>query len=647
LWLANDRSLALNERMGLLSLFKSKAPVTTEPATTAPEKSAELWRHTPFTSFVAGEDVHSVYLRGRLPALVPSFVVDFALRCTQFRPLEEHIASHAELHAWGSLEVEALRSWLPKMTAAGMLISREEAFARAAAIRRPKAEPAKITTIGFPTGGDRGAMLSRALRSFAGNVRTHRRHVDWVIADNSNSAELRARARQHVAQIGTEFDFPMHFFGEEEKRRFAAELLRRSGCRPEALEFALFDPLGAGFACGANRNALLLHEAGAVLSSVDDDVICEMAPAPAAEERVAFFSGIDPYERWVFPDRASALEAVRFEERDYLAAHETLLGRDLSDLTAGLKPTDLNLTNTGLGFLRLLETGAAQVRTTYMGYVGDPGIPTSCFYFFHKGKNRERLTGSEEEYRAGFASRSVLCRVPVASVGDDTVAPGMAIGLDHREILPPFFPVLHAEDCVFGTAAWASCAGLLSGHLPLAIHHDSGANKPTLQPSDLSSNRRAAVFEFAQIVRAIMAGYTPAEHADSVSRLQKLGRHLSEFAALPPLDFHAALHHVVLGHESGKIVALDDSLRNEADAPDFWKQDLQDFLDHTREALQHEDFDIPYELKAGRSSAENRVLMQKLIASYGLLLEEWPAIVAAARDLREAGIRFSVRANPA
>jgi hypothetical protein len=627
--------------MGLSSLFKNQSPSTGSSGAVAAEDREELWRHTPFASFVAGEDVHAVSVRERLPVLMPSFVVDFALRCTEFRSMPEHIARHAELLAWGSLEIEALRSWLRKMTEAGMFISRRELHARAAAIRGLETEPAKIGAIGFPTGGDRVPMLIRALTSFAENLRTHGRSIDLLVADSSIHAGQRGRLRAQTGVLAGDLKISIRYFGEQEKRPFAAELLRRSGCRPQAIEFGLFDPFGAGFACGANRNALLLHEAGGVLSTVDDDVMCELASPAPAKSRLALFSNADPYERWVFGDRESALEAITFEPRDYIAEHEKLLGRDLGALLTGVGVDDLDISNVGLGLLRLLESGAARVRTTYTGYVGDPGIPTSCFYFYHKGKNRERLTESEVDYRASFASRSVLTRARVPSLGDDTVSPGMAIGLDHRELLPPFLPVLHAEDIVFGAATWKCCVGSVSGHLPLCIHHDSGANKPTLLPGDLSHERRAAVFEFAQIVRAIMADYKPAEHFDSATRMQKLGRHFSEFAAQPAGDFREALQQVVLGHESNKIIALEESLRSETDAPEFWRRDMQDFLDHTREALQYEDFDIPYELKAGRTTEENRTLMQKLIGNYGMLLEDWPGIVSAARDLRREGRQFS------
>jgi hypothetical protein len=586
-----------------------------------------------------------VYVPGRLPVLMPSFVVDFAQRCTDFRSLPTHIARYAESQAWGSLEIEALRSWQRKMVRAGMFIARGELHARAAAIREPDATPAKIGAIGFSTAGDRVDMLLHGLGSFAENVRTHDRTVDFLVADSSMDAGQRGRLRGLAGERAGDLDITLRYLGEQEKRRFASELIRRSSCRPEAIEFGLFDPFGAGSAAGANRNAMMLHEAGGVLSTVDDDVLCELASTDSADFRLALFSDADPYDRRVFADRDGALDAVTFEARDYLAEHEKLLGQDLGALLAGMGMNEVDVSKLGLGLLRLLETGAARVRTTHTGHAGEPSIPTACFYFPYKGSEQER--SAERHYRTSFANRGALVRVTAPSVGDGTVSPGLAMGLDLRELLPPFFPVLPAEDLVFGAAVWACCPGTLSGHLPLCIRHAAGAGHASLLPGEIQQGRHGAVFEFTQIVRAIMAGHQAAAHGDASTRMQKLGRYLSDFAAQPAVDFRQTLHHVLLSHESKKIIALEHALFTEIDAPEFWRRDLRDFLDHTRDTMQHEDFDVPHELKAGRTIEENRDLMQKLVASYGMLLEDWPAIVSAARDLRREGQSFSanVRAD--
>lgn len=629
--------------MGLLSLFKSK-PSPSEPGQPPvdPPRADLVWRKSDFHYFAAGDEQHLVSRNGSIPLAVPSYVVDFLLHCDEFLPLEAHITRYAEAREWNALQVEALVLGLPRLKEAGLLICPEDIRAQCAAMVDPANQPPPVEVIGFPTGGNRTEMLTRCLTSFAANLRDHGRKADLLITDSSALPEQRQAFRSLLQQLRPQLGQTVRYAGEDEKRRFAAALVERSGCRPSSVEFALFDPLDAGFLCGANRNALLLHEAGRTTVSVDDDVICEMAPAPPSDQRVCLFGVDDPCDRWFYSDRASSLEAVRFLNIDFLGTHESLLGRD----AAVLFPQDLTTEQIDLQWvddeiLKRLNEKSSRLRTTFFGHVGDTGTPTSCYYFYAKGKTRERLTHSEDAYRAAFSSRSVIVRTATPAIGGPWLSQGMTIGLDHREILPPFFPVLHAEDIIFAMATWVSCSHSVSGHLPYALHHDSGHGKTIHHPDELTNQRRATVFEFALIVRAVLFKCEPPEHADSAERIRNLGRNLSAFAGRPEQEFVRALRLVVQQAEAEKLSYLQERLREEIDAPDYWRHDVEKYIAHTREALTHEDFDIPFELKEQRSDDENRRLMQALLANYGALLEDWPAIFAAARALREEGFVFS------
>ena len=639
--------------MGLLSLFKTKSasaetppgPVIADagtPPSAGKSHRPDLWRKTDFSWFPAGEDQHLVKVRGGLPFSLPSFAVDFLLHCDKFRPLETHITEYAERRDWAALQLNALTSWLPKMTEAGLLISSEQIRARCAATVDPQNQPPPVRLIGFPTGGHRTEMLERCLTSFGAGLRQQGRSPELLVTDSSEAPEQRAAFRALLQRLKREHDLPLRYAGEEEKKKYARALIERSGCRASSVEFALFDPLRAGFACGANRNALLLHEAGTMTVSVDDDVLCEMTPVPAADSRITLFSRGDPCFRDFFPDRESALAAGPFQAIDFLGAHESMLGQDIGALfPADLQAGDIDLSCAGDDILRRTEEKSARVRTTYFGQLGDPGTPTSCYYFYLAEENLARLTSSEALYRAAFANRSVLSGVPNPAIGGGFLAPGMTIGLDHRELLPPFFPVLHAEDMIFAAAASLCCSRSVSGHLPIALHHDSGKNKALHQPGDLHDENRVTVFEFATVVRAILLRCAPPDHPDAAERMRILGRNLSAFATRPEADFLDAFRNVVLRMEADELSFMEDRLREETDAPDFWRRDVEDFIEHTRRALEHEDFDIPLELKPQRPDAENRRLMQQLLASYGELLEDWPAIVQAARELRAEGFVFS------
>ena len=621
----------MNRRsMGLLSRFQK--PTAAKPA------AAVVWRKTDFISVAMGNDEQVIYPRRGTPTALPSFALEFVANCFEFAPIETHIAEYAEQHGLHSMQVDALRECLPRLVAAGALISSEQLLGACTAMRTEEPPP-PIAFVGFPTGGNRGPLLARALESFALNLREHGRTADFVVADSSTRPEDQTAFRAQAGELAQRFAVPVFYSGEPERRRFAAALVKRGACQPETIEFALLDPLGTGFACGANRNALLLHGAGGLLCSADDDVICRLSLLPEVRpERVSMFSNCDPFARWLFPDRESALREARIVERDFLAAHEEMLGRCVGEFfPPGMKGEELSLVDAGDDLLRRLAVGPAQVRTSYLGHFGDPGIPSSTYYLYYERANRDRMVASEEHYRAALASRSVLAAVPALSIGDASVSPGMAMGLDHRELLPPFFPVLHAEDFVFGATVWQCCTGSVAGHLPLAIQHDPPPGKTILLPSDLGPQRRVVLFEFAHLIRRVIRDVELPQHASTAERIPALGRALSELAAMPAVDFLEVLRQKILEHESEKLGYLHKQLE-QGELPEFWRRDVEDFLLNAHASLQQEDFDIPHDLKTGRTPTENRVFMQELFRRYGQLLQEWPAIVAATGELRAAGI---------
>ena len=313
-----------------------------------------------------------------------------------------------------------------------------------------------------------------------------------------------------------------------------------------------------------------------------------------------------------------------------------MLGRPLAELL----PDDaaaIDLEQIDDEILRRLEDSAARVRATFAGHLGDPGIPTSAYYLYVRERNLERLTKSEAHYRSVFASRSVMSLTASGAIGDASVCPGMAMGLDYRELLPPFFPVLHAEDFIFGATLWRCCPDAVLGHLPYAIEHDPGPGKPIVLPSDLNADRRAVIFEFAHLMRRFVLLQHPAPNASVTERMQKIGRALSDIGALPGEDFRDFLRIQTLEHEGERLDFLERQLRENADAPDFWRDDVQALVEHARDSLGYDDFDIPFDLKGARSPDENRTLMRSLTARFGALLQEWPAMVESARALREEG----------
>src|ERR1700722_3323849 len=104
------------ELMGLFSAFKKRG--------VEPVAAAELYRKTEGHAAPLGEDLHGIRAwSGKETVIVPSFIAEFLANSVSFAPLEEHIAEFAEYHELDGLQVDGLRSWLPRLLQADLLIS--------------------------------------------------------------------------------------------------------------------------------------------------------------------------------------------------------------------------------------------------------------------------------------------------------------------------------------------------------------------------------------------------------------------------------------------------------------------------------------------------------------------------------------------
>ncbi len=629
--------------MRLPSFLQSRsAAKTTAPQEQQQPSSAEpsaLWRRGAFRVHSLGGHFHAVHAPHGETRVFPPFAVEFVLSCDQFRPLQKHIEQYAGEHGWDTLQIEALRRCLREIIDAELLVSTESLTRRCQAMRNPDHKASVIETIGIPTGGNRTELLERAVRSFSENLKKHDRQAEFLVADNSSLPEHQAAFRQLLQTLTPGFPGTLRISSGKEKRLFADHLIRDGKFSPEAVEFALFDPLQTGFSCGANRNAILLETAGKAFCSIDDDVTCRLANAlEESSNGLACFSNTDPFSRWLFPDRESALAQARWVDCDYLALHEKLLGRDVGEVfsSAG-SPSSIDWREAGDSFLRRSTSSNGVIRATFTGHIGDPGIPTSTYFLYYTAENRRRLTESEAHYRSVFTSRNVFSAVRETAIGDASVSPGMAFALDHRELLPPCFPVLHAEDFSYGAMLWQCCPGAFMGHLPTAVYHDPGTGKPILHPQALGREKYAVIFEFAHLLRGAILHFEPPETAGAAERMQALGRHLGEFAALPSADFAEYLRYEAIEHASERSEFLAKQLEKAEDAPDFWREDVEALIDHFREAITRDDADIPLDLQSQRPASETRELMRQLYRRYALLLQEWPAMIEFARELRSNG----------
>jgi hypothetical protein len=139
------------------------------------------------------------------------------------------------------------------------------------------------------------------------------------------------------------------------------------------------------------------------------------------------------------------------------------------------------------------------------------------------------------------------------------------------------------------------------------------------------------MWEFAHLLRGLITHWTPPlGDLDTASRMDSLGRHLCEIGGAPAGQCQEYLREFVLRHEGDKIAFLEECLAEES-APDYWRRDVEDYIEQTRLALTQPDFDIPFDMRDKWSVPDARNLIQRLVLEYGRLLRAWPALFEAAR----------------
>jgi hypothetical protein len=126
------------------------------------------------------------------------------------------------------------------------------------------------------------------------------------------------------------------------------------------------------------------------------------------------------------------------------------------------------------GFFRRLGPCGGRVVVTAAGVMGDSGMGSPSYFLSLRGASRARLLQSEGVYRYALARQQVLRAVPRATVCDAPYCMALNLGLDNRDLLPPFTPVQRNQDGVFAAILRTCCSGDYFGFLPWMILHVDG-----------------------------------------------------------------------------------------------------------------------------------------------------------------------------
>jgi hypothetical protein len=510
------------------------------------------------------------------------------------------------------------------------------------------ANGARIEWLTIPT-RNRPQAVARCAESYARNIAAHRRAVKIVVADASDTEEVRREVRDEVRRVGERFGLEVFYAGSDEVRAFVGAVAAEADVDEEVVAFAMAPDAEFQTSVGCNRNALLLHTAGDAALTVDDDMICSIGAPPRARAALSLFSRRTPLDyRW-FSSRDEAQKALVPVDVDAIEMHEGLLGRDVPSLvreSAAKHGVDLEYLACDPAE-RVSERGG-RVLTTQTGLVGDcscrhPSYLYNAIHLWASRPSLSRMLLSEAAYRRASTSREVVMLSEGPAIGESVVHMSSSLALDNRALLPPFLPAGRSEDRLFGAMLSRIAPGAFFGHVPFAMLHAPMAER-VFSTSTVGTQ---AVLSLYDVFSACTASFAPgAEAVDDAERTRRLGAHLMELGAVPLGDFEAFVRAAKRAQLEQLVVAQHAVLDAYAAGAPAWASDVRAYVASLECAAHRETREplIVHEVVSGASPARLAALAQRLVGRFGALLRHWVEIVGAAKTLRARGEGLAVPA---
>lgn len=621
---------------------KNRTPETPEVETEAlveVEAPTSEVRMIPAKMVGLGEEFVAVLpVNGDPHAVLETQEAEILRHCADFDSIEDHAARYCTTFMLDSSHRKYIETVLRGLVERRLLLDKAESGNRWPSAGVPPHQAIRhLSTIT----SDRVETARRCFSSFAENLSRHQRSCDLVVVDNSTVGQNLEGNQAWLRQLNQTHDLDFYYCGPAEKTAFIEEM-KREGVPGHVLDFALLGVPEADLAGGSNRNTQLLLFAGLPFFSVDDDVICRIAPSEALEDRLDYDPGLDPTDFEFFTSRDQALSSPASEEVDIVGEHERLIGRELRSLVGGAGGgTRLSLETVDDQLLTALELGRGRVAVTSNGIMGDSGMGLTRYPLYLQDENREALIWSEEDYDAYSGARNVRRCSPGYVLSSSRFLMTTSVSLDSSALLPPFFPVNRNTDGIFGDTLRAFDRYLFTGHLPFAIAHDPPVTREISKEENLHG---ATSLKSSDFVRYCLKNYEGLHVSDDPRRkMMALGEHLKFMGSLSPSDFREYVRESWVNAVGIRISTLEHSLALYDHQPPFWAEDIYRYVDRLRQSLREVDEPNLERLGEGVAVSETPAFLRLLIERFGELLVYWPDIVSKAQERRERMGTFARR----
>ncbi len=600
-------------------------------------KNEEAYISSKCRFFPAGRDSFLAYnFLSRSCQIISRNLLDILQFTDHFRTVEGHKKSLIEA-GWQDDGSGNIESCIRDLAERGLLTARTSLLSHLHKASSTD-QPPPITSIVWPT-RDRNQLLKRGLKSFLENNRQNSRAVRYIVLDDSCS-EYISEDLQHILASFAARDIPVYYAGLQDKITFTENLLRvgkSSGLPQEIAKFAFFGPNKPynDRTFGGNLNAMLLATRGQLVVVTDDDMICQVMAFNERNQELALSSRADSTDFRFYKDRKELLASNSFKEMDILHQHEILLGRTVPQVLFQQQDwNSIDFENASTELVYHLLTEQTIVCATMAGICGESGMGSQQSILGLTGSNRERLMQSASIYNTAKTSREVLRHAPSVTISDSNLLMSGNMGLDNRDLLPPFLPIGRNSDGLFATILNTCFSYNLIGHLPFALLHSPATDRKT-SPDEFFDVR----LRMTDILSLIVRTYTvPANSTDRVKSLRSLGEYLLDIGNLPLQQFEESIRLIWLESSTKKLEYLDFLLDQYRNQPDFWARDIDYLKKKLKTASVEKTAHSPVDISEYHTENRRARIFRDLVADFGSLLIWWPTILRLTDELLSENI---------
>lgn len=492
--------------------------------------------------------------------------------CSEFRTIDQHTAKIIGLNPEMKEQKDAVKQVFEQMLKTGMMVSAK------ATCERLKS---KTKTTGTDKQGDnpvaaiitweRPEALERLLDSVAANCDTGSIHRLYVI-DDSRKPESISRNKEIVERASARIDTDVQYFGQQEQQQLMDSLVKALPEHEQAVRFLIDQSRWREhWTAGLSRNLALLLSCGRRLVMLDDDTVCDVFDPPQANHNITFSD--DPREADFFADEQEWAYLHQPINPDPIKRHMQCLGLPLSEALNILGENHLKAA--GFSNATALQVSELEpdspVLVTECGSLGCPGSSSNTWLPDMAPRSLKAMLSSERKTTNALTTRKVW-----SGRNHPHFAPrpnmSQITGFDNREMLPPYLPIMRAQDRLFGNMLDYLYPASVTLDYPWAVPHlplperNWDDSHLSFQPVDSFPG-----FFFEKILENKSACLS--ESADS--RLSHLAAWFIDMAAAPDDVLVNQYRHDRLANSAATLKRLSELMESGGSTPVNWQNYLR------------------------------------------------------------------------